>query len=381
MSIFNRVLSYAGVQYGSSQSVSPPTRPGEGCAKDVDDKHGNYDFLMFSNIDYTHPEVRTDVIRWGRWMINDVGVSGFRLDAARHFSYQFAREWIAEVQRSRWEQCGHEAFVVGEIWTGEVDRILKWLDVVQTPQGPQVLAFDSALLYNFSNLSDAGVVARVPPAADLRKILNGTLLETRPEAAVTLVSDRDTQPGQTCYTPMHQVLKAVFYAFILLRKDGYPCVFWGDLFGSKGPYAEPPACLVPAIDPEYPKRSILPDLMTCRKLFAYGKQTDYFINADCIGWTRDGTHDRPGCAVVLGLGPFASGGTTTAAVSTLEMRIGVPGQTWTDVLGLAHSDVTINEGGCGHFPARSVRVGVFVCRGLNDANAFPVRLDSVTGSW
>ncbi|KAJ5788902.1 CAZyme family GH13 [Penicillium psychrosexuale] len=34
-------------------------------AKDVSDEHGNYDYLMFADLDHSHPEVRADIMKWG----------------------------------------------------------------------------------------------------------------------------------------------------------------------------------------------------------------------------------------------------------------------------------------------------------------------------
>ena len=52
--------------------------------EDVDKMFGNYDYLLFSNVYYAHPEVRQDVLQWGKWMIEETGINGFRLDAAQH---------------------------------------------------------------------------------------------------------------------------------------------------------------------------------------------------------------------------------------------------------------------------------------------------------
>ncbi len=33
----------------------------------MDDEYGNYDYLMFADIDYEHPEVKKEMIEWGKW--------------------------------------------------------------------------------------------------------------------------------------------------------------------------------------------------------------------------------------------------------------------------------------------------------------------------
>jgi alpha-amylase len=37
---------------------------------------GNYDYLMFADIDYAHPEVQADVKNWGVWVAKELGLKG-----------------------------------------------------------------------------------------------------------------------------------------------------------------------------------------------------------------------------------------------------------------------------------------------------------------
>lgn len=382
----------------SQPSPAPAIRPGKGWATDVDGEHGNNDYLMFANIDYEHPEVREDVLNWGRWMVNDVGVQGFRLDAVQHFSFNFTKDWIQHVaQAGRTRNGGRDVFVVGEIWSGETNRITKWLDAVQQPCGPQIYAYDSPLLYNFSRISEDFRTGS--QNMDLRTIMRGSLLQLRPQAAVTLVTNHDTQPGQTSYTPMLAELKLLFYAFILLWKEGYPCVFWGDLVGTKGPEAEGPACVVRGKGKgNGGQRSLLPDLMLCRKLFAYGEQISYAESMTCLGFTRAGVNDRPGsgCAVIMSM-DSANAQLATKVTSAAErkenreathpafdqkrtterirMQIGRPGEIWIDVLDMVEEEVTIDSQGFGDFCCQKVGVSVFVRKGAEGVNRFPVDFD------
>lgn len=362
----------------------PQKRPGKGWADDVDDLHGNSDYLMFSNVDYTHADVRKDVLDWGRWMVEDTGVDGFRLDAVQHFSYNFTREWIQHVQSVSDRRRKKPAFVVGEIWTNETPRITKWLDAV----GQSTYAYDSPLLYNFSRISED--VRTGSPNADLRTVVSDSLLSTRPENAVTLVTNHDTQPGQTSYTPMLAELKPLWYAFILLRLEGYPCVFWGDLHGTHGPRAERPGCLVD--DGRGGMRSVLPDLMLARRLFAYGEQKDYWDAQSCIAFTRAGQEGArsSGCVTIMSIGPrfvetktkpgmAPRTGTEDQEVKEVnwtvkKMPFGKPGEVYVDVIGDTgeRAEVTIDQDGCGVFPCRGRSVGVFVRKDADGVERFPV---------
>lgn len=344
----------------SKVQTEPARRPGKGWADDVDKEHGNNDYLMFANIDYTHQDVREELTKWGEWMVNDVGVDGFRLDAVQHFSFKFTKDWIPHVNKAyrQHRNASKDIFLVGEVWSGDRSRVSRWLDAVQHPSGtPQVYAFDAPLLYNFSRISED--MRRRSKNLDLRTILRGSLVKSTPEAAVTLVTNHDTQPGQVCYTPMPADLKLLWYAFILLRKEGLPCVFWGDLLGTEGPHAERPVGLQHTSDDDVNNlnESMLARLILCRKHFAQGDQVDYWQSATCIGWTRSGQTEGSGCAVVLSvlLDPK-----TTA---TIKMQIGAPGDVWCNATRHLKEEVTIDTKGKGNFSVGQASVSVWIKKG------------------
>lgn len=378
---FNRLAKFAkeavsNALHDSSERKGALRRPGKGWAEDVDKLHGNYDYLMFSNVYYAHPEVRCDVLNWGRWMVHDTGVKGFRLDAAQHIPRNFVNEWIMAVQETTLQRHNKDGFIVGEFWSPKAQGLLDWLDAV-TPPGSPVLAhvFDTPLLYSFSQVSED--VRRGSKNADLRTLLSGpgqpgkqALITLRPEQAVTFVTNHDTQPGQSSYTPMGSTIKSLFYAFILLRQEGHPSVFWGDLYGTLGDKSQVPACQAPCESSPSGTRSVLPSLMLARKLFAYGSQRDYIDSMSCIGWTRVGTHDRPGCVVVMSIG-------TADKWTTKKMAAGRPGERWIDVLSEEEGrpEIIIGDDGCGVFACRGMSVCVYVNAGVADTKRFPVEFD------
>jgi alpha-amylase len=154
--------------------------------------------------------------------------------------------------------------------------------------------------------------------------------------------NHDTQPYQALEAPIADFFKPLAYALILLRFDGYPCLFYGDLYGIKGEHPFPPSC-----------GGTLPSLALARKLYAYGVQQDYFDFPTCIGWVRYGTWDRPfGCAVVM----------SNAGPGEKKMHVGEihVGEKWTDVLGWEKGEVEIGEDGFGAFPCPGISVAVWV---------------------
>lgn len=161
------------------QQIVSKRRP-KGWAVDVDDLNGNADYLMFSNIDHTDPEVREDLVRWGQWMVKEVGVDGFRLDAVPHYSWNFAREWVGQVIKAAAQQR-RDLLILGEYWMPDVEKLVLWVDRV----GQGVRAIDAPLHSNFSRLSQSKFKWEV----DLRKVYRGTLTAARPENAVVSLTE------------------------------------------------------------------------------------------------------------------------------------------------------------------------------------------------
>jgi len=166
-------------------------------------------------------------------------------------------------------------------------------------------------------------------------------------------------------TPIQYSFTPHAYALLLLRQNGHPCVFFGDLYGITGPYLEPPTCW-----------GKLPGLVLARKLYAYGSQSDYFEYSDCIGWIRRGDLVNPdGCAVVMSWTQVEN---LEYCVPFLRMNVGSKhaGEVWTDVLGFEWSAVTIDGCGNGTFPCQRNSMACFVSETATGREKFPVRFNS-----
>jgi alpha-amylase len=298
---------------------------------------------MFADIDYSHPDVQADVKDWGVWITKELDLKGFRLDAVQHFSERFTNEWVDNLR----DECGHDMFLVGEFWVGDPQQMVSWLDSMHH----KFSLYDAPLVYNFSNISKS-------EAGDLRKVFDSTLVQAQPVSAVTVVMNHDTQPGQTVETPIEGFFKPLAYSLILLRREGYPSVFYGDLYGMRGENPEPPSC-----------GNKLADFMLARKLYAYGDQEDYWDDANCIGWVRRGSWDKPfGLACVM----------SNKGPGEIRMAVGKEhtGEKWTDVLGWEEGEVDIDEEGYGLFRCPGVSVSVWVNKEAEGRDQFPTNFDS-----
>ena len=92
--------------------------------------------------------------------------------------------------------------------------------------------------------------------------------------------------------------------------------------------------------------------MKARQQFAYGAQKDYFEDANCLAWTREGDEEHAGCAVVLS--------NKDAYEKPMEMGSQYAGKNFYDFLGWFPEEVTIDENGWGVFPVPAGNVSVWV---------------------
>ncbi|KAL4907745.1 hypothetical protein BDW74DRAFT_148051 [Aspergillus multicolor] len=297
-------------------------------AQDVSKEKGNYDYLMFADLDLSHPEVRADLLSWGSWITEQLSLDGMRLDAAKHFSTGFQRAFVEHVRRTK-----KDFSVIGEYWSGDIKELVGYLQ----DMGHAVSAFDVPLVDRFSQISRTR-------GADLRRIFDGTLVHVKPEHAVTIVANHDTQPGQMMDTPISPSFKPLAYALTLLRKDGLPTLFYGDLYGIRLNVKKPltPACA-----------GKLPVLALARKHFAYGEQEDYFDAPNCIGFTRYGNAAHPAGLVCI---------MSNTGAASKKMFVGATraGQEWVDLLRPRAGSVVVDKRGYGVFSVEAVSVAVWV---------------------
>ena len=108
-----------------------------------------------------------------------------------------------------------------EYWSPDLPALTHYLDSC----GKTMCLFDVPLHFNLMRASCSG------GNFDMRRLFDGTLVDARPERAVTFVDNHDTQPGQALQSWVQGWFKPLAYALILLRQGGTPCVFYGDYYG------------------------------------------------------------------------------------------------------------------------------------------------------
>ncbi len=310
---------------------------GEGWEEVPSTELGNYDYLMYNDIEFRNPAVRAELKYWGEWYIKNCGMNGFRLDAVKHISTDFLTEWLDHIR----DTFSRDFFIVAENWNIEDPAALThYLEITEG----RMQLFDPMLHHNF-------YLASTTENYDLTRIFDHTLVQSHPEFAVTFVDNHDSQPLQALESYVDFWFRPLAYALILLREQGIPCVFYPDLYGAK--YTDKTEEGYDA-GVELVALAALPDMLRIRKDLAYGEQHDYMDFPSCIGWTREGVPEKENSGIAV----LMSNGDT--GLKLMEIGKVHTGRVMVDALGIRAEEVLIDENGCGEFYCDAGSVSIWV---------------------
>ena len=275
----------------------------KGFSDSVSNEKGNFDYLMFADIDHKNP------------------------DALKHIDDQFIIDFTKHIQNV----VNRDFYFFGEYWLQDKDNTNHYL--YDTKYNLDL--FDVALHFNMYSASKKG------NQFDMRKIFDNTLVQEHPTIAVTFVDNHDSEPGQSLESFVEPWFKKIAYGLILLRKDGYPCVFYGDYCKIGGEYN---------IEGQ---KDIIDNLMYIRKHYAFGDQTDYMESENLIGWIRHGDDFHNPMAVVI----------STGDINTLRMDVGKEnaGKKYTEITGTNSNEIVIDDDGFGDFEVGAGTLSLWVC--------------------
>lgn len=290
----------------------------------VDDENGNYDYLMGADVDFNNPEVIKELEHFGKWYLDFTNVDGFRLDAVKHIDFTFFTNWLQKLRAYKHQ----DIFAVGEYWHGDVNKLRNYLNVSKYCMS----LFDVPLHFKFHQISSSNGMF------DMGSIFEQTLVKEAPEYCVTFVENHDSQPGQSLQSPVANWFKPLAYALILLRQQGYPCVFYGDYYGIEEYGID---CF----------KEIIDKMIAVRNTCLTGKEHNYFDHNNIIGWSYEG-NESSGVAVIL----------SDEAKGHKLMDVGKHhgNQVFYDCLNNIQDTVTIDENGFGDFLVDGGSVSVWI---------------------
>ncbi len=320
---------FSGVDYNEAnkkKAIYQIQGEGKSWGAEVDKENGNYDYLMFADIDFHHPEVRVEMKKWGIWAADELNLDGMRLDAIKHIDAEFIQSFLETLRAAK----GKDFFFVGEYWKPDINSLNNYLNEVQH----ELALFDVNFHYNMFEAAKNG------KDYDFRAIFNNALVSSHPQLAVTFVENHDSQRGSSLESQVKAWFKPLAYALILLIKEGYPCIFYGDYYGWGSEKSQ--------------HRELIDLLLEVRKKYAYGEQQTYFDHANTSGFVRTGDELHPDSGLALLL---SNGDNGDKVMNVGKERAG---EIWHDISGNVKEEVKIDSLGNAKFTVPGGKLAVWV---------------------
>jgi glycosidase len=194
--------------------------------------NGKYYYAIFwdqmPDLNYDSPAVREESRKVASFWLEDVGIDGFRLDAARYLVEEDGTLADAPANHAFWDEWGTyyrsidpEAFSVGEIWTGN-STVKKYVETNTE--------LDSA--FNF-DLSDALLKSvKDGNSTVVRFVLQSTLKDFPEQDNSNFITNHDQNRVMSQF--MGDEGKAKVAAGVLLTTPGIPFLYYGEEIGMSG---------------------------------------------------------------------------------------------------------------------------------------------------
>lgn len=283
--------------------------------KDWDWSYGE-DLLMGADLDYNDTKVKEDVIKWGKWIINDLNFDGFRLDAAKHIDNGFISYFINEINNSN----NKNVFFGGEAWIENQDTLVDFLNQIDVDN---FNVFDYPLRSKFVKMKNRNI--------DMNILKDSGLVnqERYKNKAITFVDTHDTDRDEldnNIESVSHYKYHA--YCYILMREEGLPTIYWKDYFTRK-------------------MSKKLKNLIKARKEYAYGKGIESpATDENTYCYIREGINEKTGLVMLITIDKSGD-----KIVKKIDAKN--PNAVYFDITGNINHTVVTDENGIGKFPVKA----------------------------
>jgi glycosidase len=218
------------VESGAAEGRGGALRPGEWHDAPGPEDYYGFFWQGMPDLNFDNPEVRQELIDIGRFWLEEVGVDGFRLDAAKHVypagRAEDSHDWWAQFRRAM-EKVAPDVRLIGEVWgtTKEATPYFEGLDA----------------LFNF-DLSFAMQEALQTGEADSLAILHEEIRATYRRATdrfsdATFLTNHDQNRLRSVLGG--SMKKAEMGASLLFTLPGDPFVYYGQELGMLGKKPDP----------------------------------------------------------------------------------------------------------------------------------------------
>lgn len=194
---------------------------------------GDWDWMWFYyDYDQFQPKTVDTLTAWTKWLWNDRGLRGFRMDAVKHFPEEFVGNLLDELHNSGI----NPGMVVGEFYDSNGALLKNWVDQVESFMNPGTLSAIDVRVFDFS-LRQALKDACDAFGYDTRNVFQSGLVDGQGASgfqSVSFVNNHDFRdPGQSVQND-----PLLAYAYIFTNNQvGLPCAYYPDYYGIPRPNA------------------------------------------------------------------------------------------------------------------------------------------------
>jgi len=333
---------------------------------------GDWDWpWFFYDYDQNISSTKTALFDWTRWLWNNVGLRGFRMDAVKHFPYEF----VGDLMDNLHDNSIDPGMVVGEFYDSNVNSLKYWIQQVYSYMNTATSNAIQVRLFDFS-LRDALKNACDTYGYDVRNVFSSGMVDAGSMSGlnvVTFVNNHDFRDaGQIVSND-----PILAYAYILTNNQiGIPCVFYPDYFNVSG-------------FTNTNLHSKIDKLIEIHKNYIYGSSSRYYLNKSGAGYYTNFTSGASSNALIYQLSGNSSNRDIIVAINfsglQMDAEVGINlsnttitnGTTFGDQTGYAlNSTCTVSSGRVNlSLPPRSYAVWV------QGVSPLPVQLTNFTATY
>ncbi|MBN2571099.1 MAG: DUF1939 domain-containing protein [Ignavibacteriales bacterium] len=187
---------------------------------------GDWDWPWFYyDYDQTVQSTKDTLFEWTKWLCQEVGINGLRMDAVKHFNPEFLGDLFDYLH----DNAIDPGVVVGEYYDGNSSALKSWIDNVyaymdtDTKSTITPRVFDFSLRFALENACDLF-------GYDARNLFTSSVVDAQGMNGYNVVTFTDNHDFRSSGQPIDND-PILAYAYILTNNQiGLPCIYYPDYY-------------------------------------------------------------------------------------------------------------------------------------------------------
>lgn len=191
---------------------------------------GDWDWpWFFYDYDQNVTDTKDKLFAWTNWLWSNVGIRGLRMDAVKHFPYQFVGDLLDYLH----DNSIDPGLVVGEFYDSNSGLLKGWIDDVYANMDADTKDAITPRIFDFS-LRSALEQACDGFGYDARNVFNASMVDASGASGFNVVTFINNHDFRDSGQPVDND-PILAYAYILTNNQvGLPCVFYPDYYKVTG---------------------------------------------------------------------------------------------------------------------------------------------------